>query len=90
MELDLLKQRIEMLINCGVQPDHILRDMNVLARAKEVIEERLEFIKKFGIERVMPWMIKCEAEVLGRSQISFSKSFCCKIFVFHRLNSLMN
>lgn len=77
MELDLLKQKIEMLINCGVQPDHILRDMSVLARSKEVIDERLELIKKCGIKRVMPWMIKCEDQVLGRLQISFSKSFCC-------------
>ncbi|XP_055296608.1 transcription termination factor, mitochondrial-like [Sitodiplosis mosellana] len=67
MELELLKQKIEMLMSCGVKPDHILRDMNVLFRAKEVIEGRLEFIKKCGIERVMPWMIKCDDQVLCRS-----------------------
>lgn len=50
----------------GVSGEYILRDMNVLARAKEVIEDRLNFIKKCDIERVMPWMIKCDDQVLMR------------------------
>lgn len=68
-----------MLMKCGVSPDHILRDLSVLARAKEVIEDRLNFIKKCDIERVMPWMIKCDDQVLMRLQILFSK--CSSNFV---------
>lgn len=55
-----------MLLDCNVSPDNILRDLNVLARAEDRIKGRLEFLKTCGIERIMPWMIKCPDHVLHR------------------------
>lgn len=66
MEMNILKPKIDMLINCGVLPESLLHDLHVLARAKDVIKERLKFIKENGIERVMPWMIKCSLGTLTR------------------------
>lgn len=57
---------MDMLLSCNVSPENILRDLNVLARAEEVIKERLEYLKICGIEHVMPWMIKCQDHVLNR------------------------
>lgn len=68
MELELLKQKLDMLMSSGVSPSRILYDLNVVARSKEVIEKRLEFIKKVGIERIIPWMIKCDDKTLTRLQ----------------------
>lgn len=53
-----------MLLDNNVSPENILRDLNVLARAENVIEERLQFIKMHNVQNVMPWMIKCEDHVL--------------------------
>lgn len=66
IELELMKRKLDMLLNCNVSPENILRDLNVLARAEDVIKERLEYLKMCGIERVMPWMIKCQDQVLHR------------------------
>lgn len=65
IEMDLLKKKLDILVP-RVSPDDILRDLNVLARAEDVIKERLEFIEKSGIHRIMPWMIKCEEDKLYR------------------------
>lgn len=66
IESELLKRKIEMLLNSNVSPENLLRDLNVLARAESVIEERLKHIKEFDIQHIMPWMIKCQEHVLLR------------------------
>lgn len=55
-----------MLLNNGVPAENLVRDLLVLERSEEVIEERLEIIKRYPVERIMPWMIKCEEHVLMR------------------------
>lgn len=65
IELELLKRKLDML-DSSISPENILRDLNLLARGEDVIRERLEYIKMCGIQRVMPWMIKCEYHVLNR------------------------
>lgn len=55
-----------MLLSCNVSSENILRDLDVLARAEDVIQKRLEYLKLCGIEHVMPWMIKCQDHVLHR------------------------
>lgn len=65
--MELLKRKLDMiLLDNAVSPENILRDLNVLARSEDVIRERLEYIKKCGVKRVMPWMIKCEIKILTR------------------------
>lgn len=55
-----------MLIEYNVHPENILRDLNILARSEESMIERLEYLQKHQVERVMPWMIKCEKHVIDR------------------------
>ncbi|KAJ6636815.1 Transcription termination factor, mitochondrial [Pseudolycoriella hygida] len=67
IELKLLQKKLDMLLKRNVTPDNILRDMNVLARAENVIQDRLAYLEKCGIKRIMPWMIKCPPHVLDRA-----------------------
>lgn len=66
MELELLKRKLTMLTKSGVLPENILRDLCVVARAEAEIAERLDFLEKQGVQRIMPWMIKCDFSVLLR------------------------
>lgn len=42
-----------------IEPLNILRDPNVFAHSTEKIVQRLERVKQAGIEKLMPWMVKC-------------------------------
>lgn len=67
MELDLLKKKLDLLLKANVSPHSILRDLDVLARAEDVLKAKLEYVKACAIERIMPWMLKCDDHVLHRS-----------------------
>lgn len=67
IELDLLKRKLDLLLSANVSPQSILRDLDVLARAEDVLKEKLEYVKACGVERIMPWMLKCDDHVLHRS-----------------------
>lgn len=65
--MELLKRKLDMFFrDNAISPESLLRDLNVLARGEDVIRERLEYIRRYGVERVMPWMIKCDLKVLNR------------------------
>lgn len=66
IELELLKRKLNMLLSNNVSPENIVRDFAVLARSENVIKERLTFLAQCEIKRVMPWMIKCDENILTR------------------------
>lgn len=66
ISLDLLLRKVRMLIEYNVHPENILRDLHILARSEESMIERLTYLQKHQVERVMPWMIKCEMHVINR------------------------
>lgn len=66
IELDLLKRKLDLLLSAKVSPNSILRDLDVLARAEDALKAKLEYVKACGIERIMPWMLKCDDHVLHR------------------------
>lgn len=37
-----------------------------MARSKQAIEKRLEYVNEAGVDKIMPWMVKCDEQTLER------------------------
>lgn len=59
LKYSLLQRKLRLLLDGHVMPEYLLRDLRVLACSEVVIKTRLAFIHANGIDRIMPWMIKC-------------------------------
>lgn len=66
IDFKLIMRKLNKLLSNNASPENIIRDFAVLARSEKVIEERLAHLAECDIKRVMPWMIKCEKNILTR------------------------
>lgn len=66
IEFELLKRKLNILLNSNISPMNIMRDLDVLARSEKKIQERLAFLETCDVKRIMPWMLKCEKKILTR------------------------
>lgn len=44
----------------------LLKDLSSLARSKQAIEKRLKYVHEADIDKIMPWMVKCDENILQR------------------------
>ncbi|CAG4990595.1 unnamed protein product [Parnassius apollo] len=66
LSFEWLENSLNVLLDFGVSPDRILRDLWVLKYHHETINERLLRVKNLGIENLYPWMVRCTENILNR------------------------
>lgn len=65
-KLDVLKHKIELLLEYDLMPDNILRDLAVLETGDDMIKLRLEILSTNNIKHIMPWTLKCDEDKFER------------------------
>lgn len=76
MNEELLKRKLELLLSNGVAGINILRDLHVVERSEISLIKRFELLKECKVERIMPWMLKCENETFYRyEKCQFLRTF---------------
>ncbi|CAK1549798.1 unnamed protein product [Leptosia nina] len=66
LSFDWLEKSLKVLLDKGISPDRVLRDLWVLKYHHKTIDERLQAIKDLGIEPLYPWMVRCSKDILKR------------------------
>ncbi|CAK1603306.1 unnamed protein product [Parnassius mnemosyne] len=66
LSFEWLENSLNVLLEFGVSPDRILRDLWVLKYHHKTINERLLRVKNLGIENLYPWMVRCTENILDR------------------------
>ncbi|XP_022128069.2 transcription termination factor, mitochondrial isoform X2 [Pieris rapae] len=66
LSFDWLEKSLKVLLDKGVSPDRILRDLWVLKYHHQTIEDRLKRIQDLGIDTLYPWMVRCSEDILNR------------------------
>ncbi|XP_055695314.1 transcription termination factor, mitochondrial [Lutzomyia longipalpis] len=62
-----LHASISLLRKYNVAPMNILKDIWVLRYNADLIQERLDYVKKVEVKRTMPWMVRCPDSILDNS-----------------------
>ncbi|XP_047515377.1 transcription termination factor, mitochondrial isoform X1 [Pieris napi] len=66
LSFDWLEKSLKVLLDKGVPPDRILRDLWVLKYHHQTIDDRLKRIQDMGIDTLYPWMVRCSEDILNR------------------------
>ncbi|XP_038220717.1 transcription termination factor, mitochondrial [Zerene cesonia] len=94
LSFEWIQSSLKVLLDMGVSPDRIVRDLWVLKYHHKTIAERLQKIKDLGIDPVYPWMVRCSDDILNRyieiyqetkSILGNDKSV--KVYIANRLNT---
>ncbi|CAG4968193.1 unnamed protein product [Colias eurytheme] len=94
LSFEWIQSSLKVLLDMGVSPDRIMRDLWVLKYHHKTIAERLQKIKDMGIDPVYPWMVRCSEDILNRyveiyqetkSILGNDKSI--KVYIANRLNT---
>ncbi|XP_063232886.1 transcription termination factor, mitochondrial isoform X2 [Bacillus rossius redtenbacheri] len=67
MESPRLKKNLDLLLNAGVSPNNILKDVWSLRTKSEFVEERLCRANEVGLPDPKPWLVRCQIEVFERT-----------------------
>ncbi|CAG2062915.1 unnamed protein product [Timema podura] len=59
-----LSSILENLLDAGVTPKDILKDVWVFRYNPQSIQSRLDLIKESGILGIKPWMVHCDMKIL--------------------------
>ncbi|XP_023954721.2 transcription termination factor, mitochondrial [Bicyclus anynana] len=67
LTFDWLESSLNALLDMGVSGDRILRDLWVLKYHHKTIQERLQRVRRSGVDNLCPWMVRCSEDTLSRS-----------------------
>ncbi|XP_046402379.1 transcription termination factor, mitochondrial-like [Ischnura elegans] len=60
-----MSQILEILLDAGVPPSRILRDMWVFRYRVEKVQERVQIAREGGIKQFKTWMVRCTDKILS-------------------------
>lgn len=63
---DLLDQKLEIILSGNIEPEAILKDLDIFRRGADKIKLRIAFLVECEIDYILPWMIKCPENVIKR------------------------
>ncbi|CAH2066508.1 unnamed protein product, partial [Iphiclides podalirius] len=66
LSFDWLESSLNVLLDMGVSPERIVRDLWVLKYNHKTIHDRLSKVKNLGITHLYPWMVRCTEQILER------------------------
>lgn len=64
---DMLEENLKTLLEYGIEPIHILRDLWVFKYVPKKLKDRFELVKAAGRTTLRPWMVRCKMDVLEHS-----------------------
>lgn len=63
---DLLDQKLELILSGNINPEALLKDMDIFRRGVNRLESRIAFLAENEVDSILPWMVKCPQNIIKR------------------------
>lgn len=63
---DLLYQKLEIILSGNINPEALLKNLDIFCRGANKIKSRIAFLADSQVDCILPWMVSCPENVINR------------------------